>query len=95
MCGLSLAALSGGSSSFWWPFSSWSTDAGRQASVVAAHRLSCSVAMQDLLGPGIKLVSLALQGRLLTAEPPGKPCHKLLLFQVSERSPKAAELRGG
>ena len=27
----------------------------------------------DLLRPGIKLVSTVLQGRLLTAEPPGKP----------------------
>jgi len=32
-----------------------------------------SVAMLDIPRPGIKLVSLAFQGRLLATGPPGKP----------------------
>ena len=42
-------------------------------SVVVGHRLSCSAALRDLPRPGIELVSPALQGRLLTKGPPGKP----------------------
>ena len=42
-------------------------------SVVVGHRLSCSAALRDLPGPGIELVSPALQGRLLTKGPPFVP----------------------
>jgi len=41
-------------------------------SIVVEHRLSCSMATWDLPGPGIKPVSPALQGGLLTTGPPGK-----------------------
>ena len=37
---------------------------------------------QDLLDPGIKLVSPALQADSLPTEPPGKP-HTALLFQLN------------
>ena len=43
-------------------------------SVVAGRRLSCSVATSGILVPqtGIKLASLAFQGKLVTSGPPGK-----------------------
>ena len=42
-------------------------------SVVEAHVLSCPMACGILVPqPGIKPVTAALQGRFLTAEPPGK-----------------------
>ena len=40
------------------------------ASVVAAHRLSCSMACGNLSGPGIKPVSPVLAGEFLTTGPP-------------------------
>ena len=47
----------------------WST-----GSIVVACRLSCSVNfMWDLLGSGIKPMSLALACAFFTTEPPGKP----------------------
>ena len=55
-------------------FSCCGTHSGCLGSVVVAHGLSYSEArMQDLPGPGIKLVSPALAGRFFTTEPPGKP----------------------
>ena len=39
-------------------------------------------AMWDLPGPGIKPVSLALQGRLVTTGPPGKPPRDKFYHQV-------------
>ena len=53
-------------------------------SIVAAHRLSCSVARGILVPhPGIEPMSHALQGRFLTTGPPGKSLfsfHKNLNF---------------
>ena len=50
-----------------------------RASVAAAHGLSC---MWDLPRSGIEPVFPVLQGRFLTAGPPGKP-HKVLLHTSS------------
>ena len=59
-----------------------------QASVALGHRLSscgawlcCSAAWGDLAGSGIKPVSPALAGGVLTTEPPGKP----LFASLSEK----------
>ena len=58
----------------------WSAGSRRVASVAAARGLSScgapaqlSRGMWDHPGPGIKPMSLALQGRFLTTGPPGKP----------------------
>ena len=51
-----------------------------EASVVAAHRLSCSEACGIFLEPGIEPMSPALPGRFLTTRPPGKPLIFLLFF---------------
>ena len=53
-------------------------------SVVVAHRLSCSKAMQNLPGPGIEPVSPALADRFFTTEPPGKP--PVYVLYTSERN---------
>ena len=45
---------------------------GAQASVVATHRLSCSTACGNLLGPGIKPVSPVLAGGFIPTAPPGQ-----------------------
>ena len=42
-------------------------------SVVVAQELSCPFGMWDLSGPGIEMVSPALQGGFLTTRAPGKP----------------------
>ena len=42
-----------------------------------AHGLCCLPQLWDLPGSGIKLVSLARQGRFFTTEPPGKPLGSL------------------
>ena len=44
--------------------------------------------MWDLPGPGIKLVSLALQGRFLTTGPPGKPLTFILGFKIFSHFPR-------
>ena len=51
--------------------SSWALQCGLSS---CGARASLLCGMWDHLGPGIELVSLALQGRLLTPGPPGKPC---------------------
>ena len=42
------------------------------------HRLSCSVALWDLSGPGIEPVSPELAGGFLTTVPPGSPAYLTL-----------------
>ena len=54
--------------------SSWALQCGLSS---CGARASLLCGMWDHLGPGIELVSLALQGRLLTTEPPGKPLPQL------------------
>ena len=90
--GLSLVAPSGGFSWLRWagfplrrPLILLSTGSALQwlqcvDSVIAALGLSSTVSVVVTLGfrPGIELVSLALQGRFLTIEPPGKPISLLL-----------------
>ena len=90
--GLSLVAPSGGFSWLrWagfplrWPLILLSTGSALQwlqcvDSVIAALGLSSTISVVVTLGfrPGIELVSLALQGRFLTIEPPGKPISLLL-----------------
>ena len=51
-----------------------------EASVVAAHRLSCSEACGIFPEPGIEPMSPALPGRFLTTRPPGKPLIFFLFF---------------
>ena len=66
----SLVIVSGGSSLVvvCYLLSLWS-----MGSIAVAHRPSCSSDRWNLPGPGIKLMSPALAGRVLTTEPPGKP----------------------
>ena len=50
--------------------------------IIVAYRLSCSEIMWNLPRPGIKSVSLALQGGFLTTGPPDNPLLLLLTFLV-------------
>ena len=68
----------------------------RCSSWALEHRLSSCAArawllcvMWDFPGPGIEPVSLALEGRVFTTEPPGKPCvfsYIYCLFSLGEMS---------
>ena len=76
---LSLVAVSGGCSPLWCPGFSlrwllllWSTGSRCAGSVVVAHRLSCSMGLWDLPGPGLQPFSPALAGGFLTTASPGK-----------------------
>ena len=64
---------------------------GVRASVIVAHGLSC---MGHLPGSGIKPVSPASAGRVLTTGPPGKSSHQLLKsgdFPCRSTSPASHE----
>ena len=56
---------------------------GTQASVVVAHRLSCSSACGIFPRPGIEHVFPALAGGCLSTVPPGKSCLFYSLRSVS------------
>ena len=58
---------------------------GQWASVVAAHRFSCSSARGNLSGPGIKPMSPAFAGEFFTTEPPPKTMkHIMKDFKVEK-----------
>ena len=88
--GLSLFAASKGCSSMpcsrshrggFSPCGAWAL--GTQASVVVAHRLSCSSACGIFPRPGIEHVFPALAGGCLSTVPPGKSCLFYSLRSVS------------
>ena len=59
---------------------------GKWASVVVAHRLSCSSALRDLSGPGVKPMSPAFAGEFFTTEPPAKTMkHIMKDFKVEKQ----------
>ena len=57
---------------------------GHMSLVAVLHRLVAPLACGIIPGPGINMVSPALQGRFLTTGPPGKPlsCKFLLLLKM-------------
>ena len=73
---------------FLWSTGSWPLGFSSSSPWALEHWLGCCGrlglaalnTMWDLPGPGIKSVSLALQGGVLTTGPQGKPCKLLFSF---------------
>ena len=67
---------------------------GKRTSVVVAHGASLLHGMWNLPGPGIKPVPLALAGRFLSTEPPGKSWAGTFLLDWSYGDTSALPLLG-